>query len=51
MSIERKKEDKDTKQSTKPKKKSIWEEVIADVSKASSVPDSHLLLLGTHSLA
>jgi len=32
----------------KVKKKSIWEEVLADVSEGTQVPDSHLLVLGQH---
>jgi len=45
MSSPRKEDFKDLKFS-KAKKKSIWEEVLADVSKGTQVPDSHLVILG-----
>lgn len=33
---------------TKAKKRSIWEEVLADVSKGTLAPDSHLIVLGSY---
>jgi len=47
MSLDHKKDEaKDLKGTAKPKKKSIWEEVISDVSKSNEIQDSHILLLG-----
>lgn len=43
----RREDTKDVK-AVKAKKRSIWEEVLADVSKGTLVPDSHLIVLGSH---
>lgn len=45
MSLARRNEGRDSKPG-KAKKRSIWEEVIADVSKGTFTPDSHLIVLG-----
>jgi hypothetical protein len=45
MSSSRREDLKDQK-SIKVKKRSIWEEVLADVSKGTQVADSHLIVLG-----
>ena len=35
-----------TEKGSKAKKRSIWEEVIADVSQGTYTPNSHLIILG-----